>query len=149
MINEDLRLRPPPEYKRLPEDWRPVRAIFNSVRMKFLANYRGYVEPGDIMHVLYFTCVRPEAREQGIMKALWKGTIDAATEQNYERIAATASSAHVQSVLEDKLGFREVSEISYDDFMFEAHPIFKEIKEKDADHGKLTMLVRSINSNMY
>jgi len=71
MINEDLRTRPPVQYKTLPTDWSPVRAIFNRLRMRFLANHSGFIEPGMVMHTLYFTCVRPEARQHGVMKGLW------------------------------------------------------------------------------
>lgn len=83
------------------------------------------------------------------MKAMWEETVRAAEEQNFQRIAATASSGQVRGVLEDNLGFWPVSEVSFDEFKFQGQHIFKEITERDPEHARLLMLERKVNSNMY
>ena len=49
---------------------------------------------------MYFTCVHPQARGQGVMKGLWKSTIDAAREHGYKTITAQAGSEQVRQVLQ-------------------------------------------------
>lgn len=149
-VNEDWKLIQPSDYRRLPSDWRPVRAVFNELHTRFKATVGKTVEPGEMLHCLYFTCVRPEARQQGVMRALWGETLQVAEDNNFEGVVAEASSKDVRDVLDGQLGFDEVASVEYEKFMFEGTPIFKELVEKDpAQLTKLSIHLRKINSNLY
>jgi len=52
-------------------------------------------------------------------------------------------------VLEDRLGFRPVSDVGFDEFKFQGQQVFAEIAERDPEHARLSMLERRVNSNMY
>lgn len=148
MINEDFRVAPPPEYKMLPSDWRPVRAAFRELHTRFKANYTRPVSEGEILHCLYFTCVRPEMRGEGVMHQLWNETVDVAKDYNYRHLAAEASTQEVRDVLEKSLGFREVASVDYTDWRFEGFTAMEELVQEDPlEWSKLSIGVRNVHSD--
>lgn len=114
MINEDFARQPPPEYHALPAaEWRATRSIFKELHTRFNGHHAA--APGTTLHCLYFTCTRLSARGRGIMQGLWRETIGVAREYSFAHIVAEASREEVRQVLDEKLGFREVAAVRYDE----------------------------------
>lgn len=114
MINEDFSMPPPAEYHALPAaEWRATRSIFKELHTRF--NGHHVAEPGTTMHCLYFTCTRLSVRGQGVMQGLWRETIAVARDYSYGHIVAEAGREEVRQVLDEKLGFREVAAVRYDE----------------------------------
>lgn len=150
MVNEDFRMAPPPEYRMLPAEWRPVRACFRELHTRFKANYSRPVAEGEILHCLYFTCVRPEVRGQGLMKALWDETQVVARDYGYKQLVAEAPTREVRSVLEESLGFKEVAAVEYADWRFEGTtPTEALALANPVEWSRLSISVRNVFSNMY
>jgi GNAT superfamily N-acetyltransferase len=148
MLNEDLRAEPPQAYQELAA-WKPVRSIFKTLHMRYLST--GHASRGETLQNLYFTCVRPAAQGRGVMKQLWKETISAAQEYNYQNLVASAGSESVRSVLRDHLGFREMASVGY-----EEHGNALEIVEFQTlpalgakEYQKLSLLKRKVPSDLY
>jgi len=145
IVNEDWKELPPEYYSQL-EDWRPVRAIFNELHTRFKAA-QPRIEVGKVLHPLYFTCVRPEYRRQGIVSQLWAKSVAVAQEHNYEYMVSEASTVKTEKVLCDKLGFKEVTNVPFTDFMFEGKKYFSELEK--LGYNKLSIYARSITSDLF
>ena len=109
---------------------------------------------------MYFTCVHPTARRQGVMGGLWRHTIDIARERGYEAIAAQAATDDTRRVLTDELGFSQAASVSYSDFVVPpaerpdgayAGPVFAELVDKSPRQhaGGISLHVRKVPSNLY
>ncbi|PRP81384.1 hypothetical protein PROFUN_11071 [Planoprotostelium fungivorum] len=144
IINEDWKETPPSDYHQL-MDWRPVRAMFNDLHIRFKAT-QPRIEAGRLFHPLYFTCVRPETRNSGIATELWLRSLDIARERNYTDIVCEASAASSVSLCK-KLGFREVAGIDYQNFMFDGKFVFADLDKKEFD--KMTLFQRPITSDLF
>jgi len=106
------------------------------------------VSEGEILHCLYFTCVRPEMRGEGVMHQLWNETVDVAKDYNYRHLAAEASTQEVRDVLEKSLGFREVASVDYTDWRFEGFTAMEELVQEDPlEWSKLSIGVRNVHSD--
>ena len=66
-----------------------------------------YIERHSVMHPLYFSCVRPEARRQGIMTQMWNKSVEVASDFHFDHVVTEASSEITGQVC-TKLGFKEV-----------------------------------------
>jgi GNAT superfamily N-acetyltransferase len=101
MINEDWTTpRPAPYRTQLSSDWWPVRSLFADLHERFVEATPYVIHRGEMIRCMYFTCVHPSARGQGVMKGLWKSTIDVAREHGYKSVTAQASSENVRQVLQ-------------------------------------------------
>jgi hypothetical protein len=162
MINEDwLAPRPVAYRSHLNESWVPVRAIFSELHERFMRTRGGHrVAEGELMRCLYFTCVRPDARRQGVMGGLWAQTINVARERGYETITAQASTDDTRRALADELGFTQVAGVSFADFVMPEDEaaacgltgkVFAELLDKSPKQygGGLTIHSRRVPSNLY
>jgi GNAT superfamily N-acetyltransferase len=146
IINEDWKEKQPDAYRGL-LDWSPVRAIFNELRTRFKA-VNPQIEHGKVLHPLYFTCVRPDARSQGIVSQLWQKSVELAQMRNYEKMVAEASSPMTQQILTNsRLGFREVAQVPFAEFKFQGKHLFKDITKEGFE--KLAIYERPIVSNLF
>ena len=103
-----------------------------------------------MIRCMYFTCVHPSARGQGVMKGLWKNTIDIARENGYKYITAQASSTAVRQVLQEHLGFQEIAHVDYKEFDFEGNKIFAELPHHNSgEYSKISIHRRKVPSNLY
>eukprot|EP01117_Protostelium_nocturnum_P006271 TRINITY_DN2262_c0_g1_i1.p1 TRINITY_DN2262_c0_g1~~TRINITY_DN2262_c0_g1_i1.p1 ORF type:complete len:238 (+),score=61.00 TRINITY_DN2262_c0_g1_i1:264-977(+) len=144
IINEDWKTAPPSDYHEL-IDWRPVRAMFNDLHIRFKST-QPRIEAGKIIHPLYFTCVRPENRGAGIASELWTRSLDLARERNYTDIVCEASAPSSVNLCK-KLGFREVVSIKYQDFLFEGKFVFEELN--NTEFSKMSLFQRPITSDLF
>jgi hypothetical protein len=136
----------------------PVRSLFSELHLKFTAE-RPHIDKGELLRCLYFTCVHPSARRQGVMQGLWRHTIDVARENGFSSICAQASSESVRSILEEDLGFQQLAAVAYKDFEMPAAEaqscghsgrVFAELADKDPKNFQsLSMLYRRVPSNLY
>jgi len=126
--------------------WRPVRAIFKELHIRYLAQRLSF-KNGDVIHPLYFTCVRPESRRQGI-KFVWRRTIDIAREFNYHFMVAEAST-DISRLVCTRLGFEEKAAIKYDEWMFEGQKVFNDLPTKKKDFDKIAIFERKITSDLF
>lgn len=137
-----------------------MRSIFSELHQRFMATQAGDIQKGELVRCLYFTCVHPSARRQGVMNALWRHSIDVARENGYEAITAQASTEDTRRVLNDELGFTQVADVSYKDFVVPpadvvqggyVGAVFAELCEKSPQQygGGLSIHVRRIPSNLY
>ncbi len=124
MVNEDWVTPRPQVYRsRLPSDWWPTRAAFAELHARFVDERPGAIERGTTIRVMYFSCVHPGARGEGIMRGLWRNTVTKARENGYSHITAQASSASVRNILHSQLGFEEVASLSYGSWEYPEPPI--------------------------
>lgn len=146
MVNEDVLLATPATYRSaLSDDWRPVRQMFRELHTKFREDYAP--TPGQIMQCLYFTSVRPEARGQGVMKALWAGTIDAARDNGFSHVVAAASREDVRDVLGEHLGFSELASVPFDSYSFGGKRPFAGLPQADpAQFSRLSLHRRKVST---
>jgi len=147
MLNEDWKEPPPVAYKALTDQWRPVRAAFNEVHTRFKST-QPHIAPGQMLHTLYFSCVRPEARQQGLMTNMLNKSIQVAQDNNFSSMCADTSTDSVAKVASN-LGFDPVSSLSYKEWMFDGIKIFEELPKNKSTWNELSTHVRKIPSNMY
>lgn len=153
MVNEDYTAKTPARYRtQLSPDWLPVRALFREANMRFLEAGPA-PDVGELLHCLYFTCVRLDARGQGVMRGLWRETIDAARDARFGAVAAAASSEGVRQVLSENLGFTEASSVAYDEFVVGAPgsaPPFASLPARDPiAYSRLSISRRNVPSDLY
>lgn len=153
MVAEDWMKQPPALYRTgLPAEWHPVRALFRELYTAFDASPRAPPrQEGRTLQCLYFTCVRPSAQGAGVMKGLWRATIEAARDQGFDSIVATAGSTHVQQVLQEHLGFEEVASVDYARFAAASgHAQLADAAHSNpAQFSKLALLRRRVPSDLY
>ena len=162
MVNEDWCAPRPLAYRSaLSADWVPVRALFAELHHRFNATYEGHerVRHGQVMRCLYFTCVHPETRRQGVMGGLWRATVAVARERGYGTITAQASTNTTRRVLNDELGFSKVASVDYADYHVPntgepnalSGRLFNDLVIRDpVQYGEgLTIHSRSVPSNLY
>lgn len=145
IVNEDWKEKQPEYYNKL-EDWAPVRAIFHELHTRFKASHPR-IEQGRVLHSLYFTCVRPQYRNQGIVTSLWEQSVELARARNFELMVAEGSAPATENVLWKKLGFKEASKVSFSEFMFEGKKVFEDLPKQG--FPKLAIYERSITSNLF
>jgi len=145
IINEDWKEKQPSEYRNL-LDWAPVRAMFNELHTRFKANHPR-IDHGKVIHPLYFTSVRPEARRSGIVSTLWEKSVETARDKNYETMVAEAGN-NVSAAVFTKLGFEEVAKVNFDEFSYQKDRPFTNLHKQDG-FDKLSIFKRSITSNLY
>jgi len=151
MVNEDW-LEPPPEaYMALGPEWKPTRGIFRELHTRYNAQSAAPKVEGSAIHTLYFTCVRPAARNLGVMKGLWKSTIEAARDYNFSTILAEAGSEHVRQVLQEHLGFEEMANVDYAEFgKAMKRPEFAElVSANPLEYSRLSLMRRRVPSDLY
>lgn len=147
MLNEDWKEPPPMAFKGMASEWRPVRAAFNEVHTRFKSS-QTFIEPGQLLHTLYFSCVRPELRGQGVMTNLFNHSIKVAQDNNFCEMCADTSSESVAKVAA-ALGFDVVSTLSYKDWMFDGVHVFEELPQHKEGWFELATHKRKVPSDMY
>jgi len=147
IINEDFKEPLPDNYNNLPEIWRPVRAIFKELHMRYLAQRLSF-KPGNVLHPLYFSCVRPESRRQGITRELWRRSIETAREFNYQFMAAEASTQIARTVC-TRLGFEEKAAVKYNEWMFEGEKVFSDLASAKKEYDRIAIFERKITSDLF
>jgi len=143
IINEDWKEAPPEFYKEL-EDWAAVRAMFHELRTRY-KSFRPRIEEGKILHSLYFTCIKPEFRGQGLVSDLLQRSIQVARDQNFETMVAEAAIRETEKVLADKLGFKQITSVNFREFMFRGEHPFGSLPPD----AKLGIFERSITSDLF
>ena len=147
MLNEDWKEPPPIGYHDLAQEWRPVRAAFNEVHTRFKAEQE-YIQPGQMLHTLYFSCVRPEAASQGVMASLFHDSISVARDNNFREMCADTSAEGVAK-LANNLGFDNTAALSYKDFKYNGVNVFSELPAHDDSWLELATHKRKVPSDMY
>jgi len=148
IINEDWKEDVPDHYRRLPAAWTPVRAIFHELRTRYKSRRKQKILPGQVFHPLYFTCVVPQARRQGIATGLWAASVDIARAHNYQFIVAETSS-HVSERVCESLGFQLKASVAFNDWMFQGENCFAELPKINANFNSLSLWERPIPSDLY
>jgi GNAT superfamily N-acetyltransferase len=174
-VNEDWVTPRPAAYReRLTSDWWPVRAGFSELHSRFVQARPGAIERGDTIRCMYFSCVHPRARGQGVMRGLWHSTIDTAREHGFQHLTAQAGSETVRRVLHEQLGFSEVASVRYGVWEYSeesdsdlsrfhyrnASPqtpraplrsrVFAELHDRDpAEFDRLSISMRKVPSDLY
>ncbi len=164
MVNEDWLTPRPLSYRsHLSPEWHGVREIFSELHLRYnncATEASGNVRAGQIMRCLYFTCVHPDARRQGVMGGLWRATIDVARDHGFSTITAQSSTATTRRVLESELGFSKMASVSYSDFVVPksasdpnalSGKLFADLVKRDtAEYGDgLTIHARRVPSDLY
>lgn len=148
ILNEDWKEKPPQMYHQL-SDWRAVRSIFYDLHHKF-KEIQPRIDHGKVLHPLYFTCVRPEVRRQGVVSQLWEKSVELGRSRNYEMMVAEGGTAAVDRLLREKLGFREITNVKFEDFKVDDEfPLRSLMKEPGLGFDRLAIYLRSLTSNLY
>eukprot|EP01111_Echinosteliopsis_oligospora_P019747 TRINITY_DN969_c0_g1_i1.p1 TRINITY_DN969_c0_g1~~TRINITY_DN969_c0_g1_i1.p1 ORF type:complete len:239 (+),score=69.26 TRINITY_DN969_c0_g1_i1:29-745(+) len=148
IINEDWKETLPQAYRSLPSVWNPVRAIFHELHTRYKSHRRNRILPGQVFHPLYFTCVVPEVRRQGVVTGLWHASVDVARENNYQSMVCETSSTVSERVCES-LGFKLTSSVAFNDWMFEGENKFAELPAISNHFQRLSIWERPIPSDLY
>jgi len=151
MVNEDWLQPPPAAYMALPAEWHATQGIFRALHTRYNESPGAPVAPGDAIRCLYFTCVRPEVRSQGVMKGLWRHTIDVARDFGFKNVLAQAGGEHTRQVLEHHLGFREAVSIDYREYGKQhALPGLAELPKVDPiNYSRLSLMGRKVPYDLY
>jgi GNAT superfamily N-acetyltransferase len=144
MINEDWKELPPSFYRQL-RDWRPVRAIFNELHIRFKSR-EPRIEHGKVLHPLYFSCVHPESRRKGIATNLWNQSVEVAKARNYDTLVAETSVTATERLCH-KLGFKLASSVEYHEFLFEGRKPFAVLDKNEFQ--RLSIFKRPITSDLF
>jgi len=147
MLNEDWKEPPPMAFKELSTEWRPVRGAFNEVHTRFKSS-QAYIEPGQMLHTLYFSCVRPDVRGAGVMTTMFNRSIRVAQDNNFREMCADTSSEPVAKVAQ-ALGFDVSATLSYKEWMYHGENIFAELPKHRAEWYELSTHKRKVPSDMY
>merc|ERR1711907_253635 len=147
MLNEDWKEVPPKEFRSLGEDWKPTQAIFAAANNQFKAS-QGHIARGQMLHTLYFSCVHPDMRRQGLMQNMWQESVAVAQRYNFSEMMAHCSSDKVARLAE-KLGFEKAASVKYKDFKYEGHEEFAELPEMSTDYRELGCWKRKVPSDLY
>jgi GNAT superfamily N-acetyltransferase len=145
---DDYTKQPPALYRGLPAEWAPTRAIFRELYTRFDATPLAPRREGSTAQCLYFSCVRPGARGAGVMKALWRHTIEAARDHGFESIVCSAAHPDVQKKLHDIFGFEEVAAVHFQEFAADTG-LAAFAKLPPAGYQKLALLRRKLPSDLY
>ena len=145
---DDYTKQPPAIYRGLPAEWAPTRAIFRELYTRFDATPLAPRREGSTAQCLYFSCVRPGARGAGVMKALWRHTIEAARDHGFESIVCSAAHPDVQKKLHDIFGFEEVAAVPFQEFAADTG-LAAFAKLPPAGYQKLALLRRKLPSDLY
>lgn len=103
------------------------------------------IAQGRALHSLYFTCVHPDFREQGIVRNLWDESIKIARNNNYQMMVAEAAHGSVSKILDEHLGFEEVAQVDFQTFKFEGQTPFSDLDE----NNRLCIYSRKITSDLF
>ena len=148
LVADDWLRQPPALYRTaLPAEWHATRALFRRLYTEFDASPLAPRREGSTLHILYFTSVRPAAQGAGVMKALWRATIDVARDAGFESVVASSGSAPVRAVLTEQLGFEEVASVGYKAYA-EASGV-AEFADLPAQFDRLSLHRRRIPSDLY
>ena len=85
---------------------------------RFKANHARYIRPDTVLHPLYFSCVRPEWRRQGLVGNLVHHALEVASDHHFDTIVCESSALHTSLACE-QLGFKEVASVEYRSFLYE------------------------------
>lgn len=158
MVNEDWITPRPTAYRdRLSPEWWPIRSAFSELHQRFVDARLNPIERGEMIRCMYFSCVHTRARGQGVMRGLWRQSVDAAREHGFRHITAQASTETVRSVLHEQLGFKEVTSIRYStweyDHELQNHQkslVLGELSKKNpTEWNRLSISMRTVPSNLY
>ena len=78
----------------------------------YKARHQRYIQPHSILHPLYFSCVKPEYRRQGVASELFKESLNIASDFHFDTVVCESSSASTTAAI-GQLGFREVGVIEW------------------------------------
>jgi len=148
IINEDWKESLPSSYRSLPAVWNPVRAIFHELHTRYKSHRRNRILPGQVLHPLYFTCVVPAARRQGLVTGLWHASVEVARANNYQFMVCETSSTVSERVCES-LGFKMTSSVAFNDWMFEGENKFANLPVISQSFQRLSIWERPIPSDLY
>jgi GNAT superfamily N-acetyltransferase len=144
---DDYLKQPPALYRGLPAEWAPTRAIFRELYTRFDATPLAPRAERSTLQCLYFSCVRPQARGAGVMKQLYRHTIEAARDRGFESIVASAAHPDVQRTLRDALGFEEVAAVDFAAFAQETG--LDGFASLPPGYEKLALMRRKLPSDLY
>eukprot|EP01095_Lingulamoeba_sp_RSL-Kostka_P016816 TRINITY_DN839_c0_g2_i1.p1 TRINITY_DN839_c0_g2~~TRINITY_DN839_c0_g2_i1.p1 ORF type:complete len:220 (-),score=55.56 TRINITY_DN839_c0_g2_i1:192-851(-) len=148
IINEDFKDTPPDPYYHLGDEWKPLRALFNELHLKYKSFHPQSIGKGQILHPLYFSNVRPEYRQQGIMTNLREESLNVALTFNFELMIAEASNTVTSTVCE-RLGFNKVASIDYKTWLYQNKNILFDLPSLDKSFQEFSIYERHITSNLY
>ena len=83
----------------------------------------------------------------GITRALWRRTLETASEFHFQSMAVEASTLSTRKVCR-ALGFDEVVALPYDEFLFEGRRPLS-VLGSDPEFSRLAIYERQIMSNLY
>mmetsp|Transcript_115061 Transcript_115061/g.171980 ORF Transcript_115061/g.171980 Transcript_115061/m.171980 type:complete len:224 (-) Transcript_115061:33-704(-) len=147
MLNEDWKEKKPEEYSQLSEKWRPIRAIFNKLHISYKARHSRYIQPHEILHPLYFSCIRPELRRKGLIGQLFNKSLEIASDYHFDTVVCESSTTSTALAC-GQLGFREIAQVEYRTFLYKGETVFYPLPGINPEYQKLTVLERPIQSNL-
>lgn len=147
MAVDDYTKQPPALYRGLPKEWAPTRAIFRELYTRFDATPLAPRDAGTTAQCLYFSCVRPSARGQGVMLDLWRKTIERARDRGFSSIVASAAHPVAHRILSVGLGFDEVAAVRFKDFAQDTG--LAAFAKLSPAYEKLALYRRKLPSDLY
>ena len=75
--------------------------------VSYKARHSRYIQPHEILHPLYFSCIRPELRRQGLIGQLFNKSLEIASDYHFDTVVCESSTTST-AIACGQLGFREV-----------------------------------------
>ncbi|KAK5584015.1 hypothetical protein RB653_005622 [Dictyostelium firmibasis] len=149
IINEDWKTREPEEFHTsLDKKWDPVKSIFSNLHHRYKQEHPNSIRFGEVIHSLYFTCVVPSSRGQGVAYDMWYHSTDIGRAHNFQYMCAETATVSGQKLCE-QIGFTPKSSIPYNKFEYQGERIFQKLPQVDPNFEKLTIWEKKIVSNLY
>ena len=131
----------------VPATGRRLGLLIEHSSYSFKANHARYIRPDTVLHPLYFSCVRPELRRQGVVGNLLHNALEIASDHHFDTIVCESSSEQTTAACE-QLGFKEVASVEYRSFLYEGENVFYPLPGMNEDYQKLAILERPIQSGL-
>lgn len=80
---------------------------FTNFYHRYKARHSRYIQQNSILHPLYFSCIRPELRRQGLISQIFEKSLEIASDYHYDTVVCEASTTQTALACA-QLGFREV-----------------------------------------
>eukprot|EP00656_Telonema_subtile_P034317 TRINITY_DN38416_c0_g1_i2.p2 TRINITY_DN38416_c0_g1~~TRINITY_DN38416_c0_g1_i2.p2 ORF type:complete len:225 (-),score=60.62 TRINITY_DN38416_c0_g1_i2:114-788(-) len=147
LLNEDWKEVPPKEFRHLDDAWKPAQALFASANNQFKSQ-QGHIARGQMLHTLYFSCIHPELRRQGMMQQMWQESVEVAQKNNFSELMVHCTSDAAES-LAGKLGFQRQNVVKFSEFGYDGQKPFMDLPEMNEDFRELACFKRKVPSDLY
>ena len=125
-VSEDHVLENPPEIENLSPKFLPIFTLLGQLEERFYKERQ--IRRGEYVH-MFMVAVKPGFTCRGIAPTMNRLFINHVIELGYTHAVTEPTGAISQHILRDKLGFKVLDQVDYEDFEFEGERVFAGIED--------------------